>query len=191
MSPITHFLVSWVIADSLFDDEGDKGRVCAAGVLCDLDGLGVIPDILNDLLKRDETNYYGAFHHVLLHGVLGTVLIAAALTMGAKRKWRVFWAALVTAHLHLLCDLLGSRGADPGDIWPIYYFGPFTRHPQIYWHGQWRLDGWQNITLTLGLVFYALFRAWRDDRSPLSLFSARAHRAVVETLRARFGNPKS
>jgi inner membrane protein len=190
MSPITHLLASWVVADRLFDDEGDKGRVCAAGVLSDLDGLGALPDLFNEALGRRSTSYYAAFHHVLLHGIFGALLISAALTLGARRKARVFWAAFVLVHLHLLCDLVGSRGPDPSDLWPIDYFGPFSQRPQLLWHGQWRLDGWQNVTLTLVLLAYAFRRAWKDDRSPLALVSRSAHRALVDTLRARFGNPE-
>jgi hypothetical protein len=91
--------------------------------------------------------------------------------------------SLVTFHLHLLCDLLGSRGPTPADLWPICYSEPFFRHPIWFWRGQWRLDGWQNQLICVA-VFAAVFRvAVRRGHSFVEVFSSRLDRVVVEVLR--------
>jgi inner membrane protein len=151
-------------------------------VLPDLDGAGIVPDLINPMLGIAPTTFYATYHHVLLHGLAGALTLASLLTIGARRKARVFWMCLVTIHLHLLCDLVGSRGPDPDDFWPITYLPSVT----WLWKGQWRLDGWQNVTLTLVLLAYVFHRAWRWNRSPLQLLSLRLHDGFVQALRARF-----
>jgi hypothetical protein len=93
----------------------------------------------------------------------------------------------VTFHLDLVCDLLGSRGPSPADLWPICYSEPLFRQPVWFWKGQWRLDGWQNQLIFLGgfvtslrvavkrgysfvevvsqhldIIFVGVLRKWRD-----------------------------
>lgn len=41
---------------------------------------------------------------------IGAILITLLVTCFAHRKWRVALLAVVVFHLHLLCDLVGSRG---------------------------------------------------------------------------------
>jgi hypothetical protein len=88
-------------------------------------------------------------------------------------------------HLHLLFDLAGSGGGTPGDIWPLHYWWPIS-DSLIAWSGQWPLTSWQNTTLTIALMLYALYRAARYGASPLALFSSRADAALVQALRSRF-----
>ena len=45
MSPATHLFVSWVIAAKTTDNPRDCRLVTLAGILPDLDGLGLIPDV--------------------------------------------------------------------------------------------------------------------------------------------------
>jgi hypothetical protein len=47
MSPVTHFLVSWVVADLGVEERRSRWSICAAGVAPDLDGLGAVADIVN------------------------------------------------------------------------------------------------------------------------------------------------
>lgn len=104
---------------------------------------------------------------------------------------RVRTALLVLAsfHLHLLCDLAGSRGSSPVDLWPIPYLAPFASHPALVWDGQWPLTSWQNTTLTVLLLLGSGVIAVRRGHSPLELFSRRADAALVAVLRRRFGSP--
>ena len=91
--------------------------------------------------------------------------------------------AMVSVHLHFLCDLIGSRGNGPDDIWGIWYFAPFSTAFEIAWAGQWPLVGWQNMLITAVLIVFVLNRACRLGYSPLALASSRIDGEVVTTLR--------
>ena len=191
MSPITHGLLSWALGERALDDDGDAARVAAAGLLPDLDSLGVVADLTNGWLGRPPTEYYADLHHWLMHGAPGALALASLLCWRAKERGKVFLLALLTFHLHLLCDVVGSRGPDPTEgIWPIYYFGPFSHtHGVWVWQDQWLLNGWQNVSLTLALLSWTLYLAWRSDRSPFLPWAPKIHRGFVSALRGRFGSP--
>src|SRR5689334_14912104 len=112
MNPETHLLASWVIAAKTTDNARDCRLVALAGILPDLDGLGLLVDGLTQVLGWQKTFYYQNYHHFLLHGVFGSLLITMLLVLFAHQKWRVAILALLVFHLHLLCDLVGSRGPD-------------------------------------------------------------------------------
>ena len=54
MSPATHFFMSWVIAAKTTDNPRDCRLVTLAGILPDLDGLGLIPDVASRALAIGE-----------------------------------------------------------------------------------------------------------------------------------------
>ena len=195
MSPVTHFLLSWLVADHFVRkdsprSERDIALITAAGVLPDADGVGLFIDIANLSLGCNEAfSYYHAYHHWYAHGIFASLCIASLMAAVAVDKRRVFLVSLLTFHLHLVCDLLGSRGPDPGDVWTVFYLGPFSRKMNWFWNGQWRLDGWQNVTLSMLALGWVFWRAWRWGRSPLSLLSPGVHGGFVDTLRRRFGQP--
>ena len=87
--PEAHLLASWVIAAKTTDNARDCRLVALAGILPDLDGLGVIADSVTQALGWKKTFYYAQYHHYLLHGAFGAILITALLVLFAKRKWRV------------------------------------------------------------------------------------------------------
>jgi inner membrane protein len=90
---------------------------------------------------------------------------------------------LAVFHLHLLCDFVGSRGPDPVDVWPLFYFGPFTKDPMWIWKGQLPLDAWPNRLLTVCLFAWALWLAVPRGYSFVGVFSRRLDRVFVEVLR--------
>src|SRR5258708_2343908 len=157
MSPTTHLLASWIIAERATDNTRDCRLATLAGILPDADGLGLVADLAGPALGFAPTHFYARYHHYLLHGAFGAVLIAGLLACFARRRLRVAVVALVLFHLHLLCDLAGSRGPSPEDLWAIYYAGPFDRDPMWLWRGQWRLDGWQNKIIFVAVFGYALW----------------------------------
>jgi hypothetical protein len=110
MNPETHLLASWVIGAKATDNARDCRLVALAGILPDADGLGLLVDAANRAFGGPRTLFYEHYHHYLLHGAFGGILIAALATCFAHRKWRVALLALAVFHLHLLCDLVGSRG---------------------------------------------------------------------------------
>jgi inner membrane protein len=163
-----------------------QGGQAWAGVMPDLEGLTLIGDVANRLLGRPETYLYQQYHHMLTHG-LPAALVAAAVAFGlGGKRLKTALFAFVAFHLHLLGDLLGSRGPDPTDVWPIPYLQPVSDRLTIQWTGQWELTAWPNVAVSVVLLALVLVRAVRRGYSPVGLFSEAADRAVIGTLRARF-----
>lgn len=207
MSPVTHFFAGWLLASvsptgrPTALTRREKALVVAAAVAPDLDGLGIIPE----LLTRNTSHpllWFSEYHHSLhtlafaLVCTLAAYLIAgpmANFSFGPSikgrplptRPWLTAFLVFVSFHLHLLCDIIGARGPD-GDQWPIPYLKPFSNSVQLTWHGQWALNAWQNFAIT-GLLLVAIFwLAWKHATSPLELFSQSANQALTHTLRNRF-----
>jgi len=110
MTPTTHLLASWLVADSFKLERRDRNLVTWCGLLPDRDGLGLVVDLTNALLGRTETAWYHAYHHSLLHGIAAAVVLPGLAALVAQRRTRVLALGFVVVHLHFLCDLLGSRG---------------------------------------------------------------------------------
>lgn len=183
MSPITHLLVSWVGLERFQTSQRDKALVVLAGLAPDVDGLGIVIDFATRVLGLPETDYYQTFHRMYGHGLPAAILIAVLASMfGARKFWIAIWA-LVSFHLHLLCDLIGARGTSPEDIWGIYYLAPFTTTHELTWSGQWPLVGWQNTTISAVLLGILMVRAADSGYSPIGLVSQRADKEFVVTLR--------
>src|SRR5688572_30361913 len=110
----THFLTGWLVA---LPKEGltrrERGAIALAGVAPDLDGLGLVVDKLNQWMGR-ESIYYEEWHHVLAHNVGGALFFAGccAALAGKGRRLAVSFLAFLSVHLHLLFDLMGSKGSD-------------------------------------------------------------------------------
>jgi inner membrane protein len=191
VSPITHLVASWLVATVAVDNRRDRVLVTLAGVAPDLDGLGAVVDVVGSAIsgKPDTFYYYQQYHHVLLHGWPGAVVTSLLLLIFARKKLPVFFWCLATYHLHLLCDLIGSRGPDPGDLWPICYSEPLFRHPIWFFKGQWRLDGWQNMLFSAGMLVISGWVAAKRGFSFLEIFSDKMDRAVVPVLRKWFWQP--
>lgn len=191
MSPVTHLLASWTLADATIEERRDLALVAFAGLVPDADGLGVVADLANRALGRPDTWIYGAYHHALLHGLPGALAISVLAAAFARRRLRTAALAFAAAHLHLLADLVGSRGPTADDLWPIRYLAPLSDAGTFAWSGQWALNAWPNVAITIVLVAWALARGVTEGRTPVGLFSAKADAAVVATLRRRFAQNRS
>ncbi|HNX51780.1 MAG TPA: hypothetical protein PKL08_16555 [Thermoanaerobaculaceae bacterium] len=186
MSPITHLLASWSMAEATGLDRRDMAVITWVGLSPDLDGLGVIADLAARLLRMPDPALYGQFHHALLHGLLGALLLSACALAFAHCPLQTFLWCVAAIHLHLLCDLVGSRGPAPDDIWPIQYLAPFSDSWTFAWSGQWPLNAWPNVVFTLGLLAFVFARAATAGHSPMQLFSEKAHAAFVAAVQARW-----
>jgi inner membrane protein len=113
------------------------------------------------------------------------LVIAAIASALATQKCKTGLIAFLSFHIHLFEDLMGSRGPD-GYQWPIPYLAPFSSSVQLVWLGQWGLNAWQNILITIVLLLITLYLAWRRGFSPLEMVSAKADNALVATLRRRY-----
>lgn len=166
------------------DNPRDRKLVTVAGIIPDVDGLGIVVDMAKSLASGEPATYeyYQHYHHLLLHGWPGAVAVAAVLACFARKRWRVLLLCLLTFHLHLLCDLVGSRGPSPSDLWPISYGEPLFRLPIWIWRGQWKLDGWQNQLVFVGLFVSALWVATQRGYSFVELFSRKWDTVFVGVL---------
>ena len=120
---------------------------------------------------------------MLFHGAFGALVVAGLFAMLGRDKGRVFLWSLIVFHLHILCDLVGSRGPAPEDLWPIHYFGPFSREPVWLWTGQWALDAWPNRVVGVAVLAVALWLPLRLGHSVVGVFSRRADERFVAILR--------
>lgn len=188
MSPGAHLLASWILAERCGLARRERRLVALAGVIPDVDGLGLIVDLAAGLRHR-FTDYYGTYHHVLGHNLSAALLISAAVgALARSRRWRTAGLVLMTFHLHLVCDLAGSRGPD-GYAWPIHYLYPFSSRGIWVWSGQWELNAWPNLLLLATFFFGAVALAARRGYSFLEVISPGLDRAVFEALARRGWGP--
>lgn len=152
----------------------------------DLDGFGLVLDVFQELTGSSGSSWYERFHHSLLHGLPGALLyLTLAITFGTRNP-RILGLMMLTYHLHLICDLLGSRGPAASDLWPIDYLAPLSHAWSFTWIHQWPLNAWPNTAPTAGLILWSLWRSLRFGSTPVSLFSPGADEAVVSALRSRW-----
>ncbi|MDZ4164138.1 MAG: metal-dependent hydrolase [Smithellaceae bacterium] len=190
MNPLTHLLVGWTLAnaDSTLN-RWERTAITLAGVVPDLDGLGLVAEVLTRGSKH-ELLWWSTYHHAALHNLTFALLVAVLGFAVCGRRWRLALLAFVSFHLHLLGDLIGSRGPDK-DHWPMSYLTPFSEAWQLAWAGQWELNAWPNFLLTGLLLALCFYLAWKRGHSPLEMISARADQALVQTLRHRFSGQGS
>jgi inner membrane protein len=184
MSPITHFLAGWVLAQGAGENRRDRALVAIAGVIPDADGMGIVAELLTRNTAQ-PLNWWSEYHHVLGHNLGFALLTVVAGYLLAKNRWRTALLVFVSFNLHLVFDLVGARGPD-GDQWPIDYLAPFSHSWPWVWSGQWALNAWQNFVITGGLLGTTFYFAWRRGFTPLEMISSKADRAVVEVMRRRF-----
>lgn len=205
MSPITHFLAGWVLAEGWSGSRlgplrrREKAMIVAAGVAPDIDGLGIIPELLTRHTSHPLL-WFSEYHH-LLHTLAFAIVVTVAACLVSVSKF-VFgpsirgqavpshpvataMLAFLSFHLHLFCDLIGARGPE-GYPWPIPYLKPFSNSLPLTWRGQWPLNGWENFVFTGALLLATFWLTWRNGSSPLELLSEKWNTALVEALRNRF-----
>jgi hypothetical protein len=115
MSPVTHFLTGWVLANCARLERKDRALVTLACVAPDVDGLGIIPE----LLTRNSSHpllWFSMYHHSL-HNLAFALVVAVIAFVVASQKWKTGLLALLAFHVHLFEDILGSRGPE-GYQWP-------------------------------------------------------------------------
>lgn len=188
MSPVTHLLLGWAVANSAQLEKRDRCLVTLAGIAPDVDGLGVIPEMLTKHTDH-PLMWWSDYHHVFGHNLVFGLIFAAVAALLARRQLAVVGLVLASFHVHLLGDVLGGRGPD-GYVWTVPYLWPISGRLVLSWEGQWLLNSWQNLLITGVLIVLTLRWAWKRGYSPLEMISAKADRAVVEALRRRFATSK-
>jgi membrane-bound metal-dependent hydrolase YbcI (DUF457 family) len=185
MNPITHYLVSWVVADSSNLDKRERAAVTLSGVIPDIDSFGIIAEQLTKESERPLL-WWSDCHHVFGHNIGFGILVAVIVFIIAKKKWKVMILALFCFHLHLLCDIIGAKGPD-GYQWPIPYLIPFSNAIQIVWKYQWEINAWPNFVITITTLVITFYYAWKHGYSALEIISKNIDRVFVRTLQNRFG----
>ena len=186
MSPFTHLLGGWMVANITPMRRRERAAVTLAAVVPDLDGAGLVVDLFQRGIHTEFAPHYEAYHRMLGHNVfVGIAIAVVCYAVARERRWLVASLGLLSFHTHLLGDLVGSRGPTPSDIWPIYYLWPLSSHP-FAWSGQWALNAWPNIALTFILLMGTIYLAWRRGYSLVGIVSPYADEVFVRTLRRRF-----
>lgn len=181
MSPITHLFTGWVLGSAVGLNRQERTVATVACVVPDLDGLGIIPELLTRN-SRHPLLWFSEYHHDL-HTLLFALMVSI-FVFGLSRRWFLAGLAFVSFHVHLFEDLVGSRGPD-GYAWPIPYLLPFSTRATWIWSGQWGLNAWPNIALTFFLVLATLWLGITRGSTPVEIFSPRVDRAVVAAIRQR------
>jgi membrane-bound metal-dependent hydrolase YbcI (DUF457 family) len=182
VSPVTHFLTGWVLANSASLDRRDRVLVTLAGAVPDIDGLGIIAEFLTRH-SQHPLEWFSSFHHSL-HTLLFALIVTGASFLLATQRVKAAILVLLSFHLHLVEDLLGSRGPE-GYQWPIPYLAPFSRVGDVSWSGQWALNAWPNFAITIALLSGTFYLAWLKGFSPLEMVSQTADKAFVTAIRRR------
>jgi len=185
LNPITHLLVSWVIADSSDLDTRDRAAVTISGIVPDIDSFGIVAEQFTKGSKHPLL-WWSDYHHILGHNIGFGLLVAVVVFMVSKQKWKTMGLALFCFHLHLLCDIVGARGPD-GYQWPIPYFLPFSNAVQLVWKYQWPINAWPNFVITIAVLAVTFYYAWKRGYSILEIFSNKVDKVFVNALQNRFG----
>ena len=188
MHPVTHFLAGWTVAGVSGLNKRDRATVAIAGIAPDFDGAGIVVE----LVTRESSTpllWWSDYHHVLGHNLAFGLVVFLVTALIAKRRLLTAILSFLVIHLHLLCDLIGSRGPD-GFQWPIPYFYPFVPEIEFVWTHQWALNAWPNFIITIVLLSATIYLAWKKGSSPLEIISKRADQLFVGAFRKRFGTPR-
>ena len=171
MSPITHALTGWLIAQPM-QTKRDRAVVALAAVLPDVDGLSILGGV----------DWYARIHHTFGHNLFAGILISGFAYKICDAKKIAAIMAFVSFHSHILGDLLGS-----GAGWGILYFWPvsdiiYTFSPPF----QWELVSWQNFVFTVLCLILMAWMAVVKGRTIIELVSLEADRKIVYAVRKYF-----
>lgn len=183
MSPGQHFIISWVVSNSLPLDRKSRIYITASGLIPDVDGIGYVPDKINQYLGH-SSGFYEQFHHLLGHNIFFGCLVAILGFCYCGKRLAVLVLAFTAFNLHILCDIAGAKGPD-GDQWPIAYLFPLFPDVQLVWSGQWELNSW--INSAIGILFFiaAIVIARYRHVTFFELFSQRIENTVQEVAKNR------
>ena len=188
MNPFTHLMVGWVVANCDGLNRRERTAVTVSAIIPDIDSIGIIAEKLTKGSDHPLL-WWSKYHHVITHNLGSALLLALVVFVIANRKWTTTGLAIFGFHLHLLGDLVGARGPD-GYQWPIPYFLPFSNAWEFTWQGQWAINAWPNIVITVIALVITFYLAWKRGYSPVEMISISGDRAFIKTLRNRFGFPK-
>ena len=182
MAPGTHLLISWISTIEILKNRRERMLVTFTGVLPDADGLGIVVDFITG-----TTDYYLKFHHYLGHSILSAIIFSTFASLFAKTQKRTVWLlSFFVVHLHILCDVIGSKSPD-GFHWPIYYLYPFNKTFELTWKYQWELNAWQNQVILITLLIISFYYVKKKHMTIFEVFSKKLDRAALLMYHKYFG----
>jgi hypothetical protein len=87
MSPATHFLVGWMVANSTELNRRERAAVAVAGVIPDLDGLGIVAEVLTRGTSH-PLPWFSQYHHTL-HNLSFALLVSAGARGPDGYQWPI------------------------------------------------------------------------------------------------------
>jgi inner membrane protein len=182
---VEHFFIGWTVANTTTSlTPRERMMVTVAAVIPDIDGLGALVEIPTRNTSHPLL-WWTEYHHILAHNVGAAIVVTALAYAFSQHRLLTATLVLISFHTHIFGDVIGARGPD-GYQWPIPYFLPFSRTPEFSWQGQWELNAWPNFVITGATLLITFCLAITRGYSPLEMFSKRADRVFVDTLRTRF-----
>ena len=97
MSPITHFLTGWALANTVALEKRDRLIVTLSAVAPDFDAFGIV----GNLATRGSDNpvyWWEDYHHVLGHNLGFALAFTVMALILAKRRVAAALLALVSVH---------------------------------------------------------------------------------------------
>jgi hypothetical protein len=76
MHPLTHMLLGWTLANTVPLTRRDRALVTLASVVPDIDGLGLVAELLTRH-SAQPLLWWSTYHHVLAHNVAAALVVAA------------------------------------------------------------------------------------------------------------------
>jgi inner membrane protein len=73
VSPVTHFFTGWVLGSAVGSNNRERAIVTLAAVVPDVDGFGIIPELLTRQ-SRHPLLWFSQYHHDL-HTLLFAVVV--------------------------------------------------------------------------------------------------------------------
>ena len=187
MAPGSHALIGWWTANVVSLQKRDRLLVFLAGILADLDGLGLL----------FSTEAYLKYHHILCHNLFAGLICTALVALFAKDRKRCALLTILNWHLHLAADYFGSGGPPGTRPWVLPYLYPvvgsglgehFTG-PEWYWNPwQWPLNAWPNLLITFLALIGWVYIAVRLNRTWFEFIWPAFDREVCKMLRKWFGS---
>ena len=160
---LTHIGLSWIIANLTAGSRKDRVLIVLAGLLPDLDGVGIL---------WSEPVYLAA-HRAAGHSLLFAVLLVILIWRTSDAAVRTTVLGLISFHVHLVLDVVGTGGL------PIRYLWPMS-NAEWTWSGRWTLASWPNVAVMALTALGVLWVARRSGRSLFATFWVPWRRPVLD-----------
>ncbi|WP_082355606.1 MULTISPECIES: hypothetical protein [Pseudoalteromonas] len=164
--------MSWLSSNLIKGRVRERRIITISGIAPDIDGVGLLIDPILRMAGH-SSNLWGEWHHSLHNLGFCLFVTCIAYITASINKFKVACMAFLLFHLHLVCDLIGSKGPD-GYQWPLSYLSPFSEVVTLSWKYQWELNAWPNIAIAL-VLYLVMFRCIKyKKRSPFEIMSKKA-----------------